>query len=95
MSQEDRNPVLADSAEAKYVKIRIADQESSVLEYEVRACALMGEIKRDFARRLGIDLSRLRFICDGQLVVDTDTPQELELKDGDMIEVISSYRVVF
>lgn len=36
----------------------------------------------------GKSLTSVRFLCEGQRIIETQTPQELELEEGDEISVV-------
>ena len=42
---------------------------------------------RLYSKRMGYPLAAFRFVFDGVRVTDNDTPNSLEMVDGDMIEV--------
>ena len=41
-----------------------------------------------FCQRQGVDISSVRFLFDGTRIRENQTPQELEMEDGDSIDVV-------
>ena len=41
-----------------------------------------------FCQRQGVNLNAVRFLFDGERLRDTQTPEGLEMEDGDVIDVM-------
>lgn len=48
----------------------------------------MDKVFGAYARRKGVDKAQLRFLVDGERVKVDDTPETLELEDGDQVDVV-------
>ena len=47
----------------------------------------MGKLKKSYSDRQGVAVTSLRFLFDGRRINDDETPKQLEMEDGDVIEV--------
>lgn len=67
------------------VSIIVRSQEAEVNFKAKRERPLM-KLMSSFCRRQGKNPNSVRFIYDGQRLKDGNTPDELEMEDGDVIE---------
>ena len=67
--------------------VHIKDQHNNELMFRVKPTTLWGKIMDNYSTRMGVDLSRARFLFDGQRIQKTDTPQSLDMADEDIVEV--------
>ena len=63
------------------------------IHFKVKLATQLGKVKNAWSQRMGIQLSRLRFMFKSQYINDEDTPLTLQMKDGDIIEVFMSNTV--
>lgn len=56
--------------------------------YKVKRSTKMSSVFRAYAARNGLNLQLLRFMLDGDRVRPEDTPDSLEIEDGEQLEVI-------
>ena len=49
----------------------------------------LGKLKKVCSKRMGVQVSRLRFRFKSERIYDCDTPKGLKMKDGDIIEVFT------
>merc|ERR1719183_1259677 len=48
----------------------------------------MDKVFGAYARRKGVDKNQLRFLVDGERVKIDDTPETLDMEDGDQVDVV-------
>ena len=48
----------------------------------------MKKLMNAYADRQGVQLRSIRFLFDGERIREDQTPQDLELEDGDSIDVV-------
>lgn len=68
--------------------IRIRDQSGEETFFAVKESTRMAKIFNSYALRKGIDERALRFFIDGEQIQSEQTPRELDLEDGDVIDVM-------
>ena len=74
------------------VAIEVKDWNNKVIYFKVKLTTQLGKLKNSWSERMGIQLSRLRFVFQSKHINDDDTPETLKMKDGDIIEVYMSPR---
>ncbi|KAJ9099718.1 hypothetical protein QFC20_005596 [Naganishia adeliensis] len=55
--------------------------------FKIKRTTKLNKLKNAYADRVGKQVNSIRFFYDGRRVQDEDTPESLELEDGDAIEV--------
>ncbi|GMR33032.1 hypothetical protein PMAYCL1PPCAC_03227, partial [Pristionchus mayeri] len=72
----------------EYIYLRLVGQDSRELHYRVKKekCPWI-KIKSEYAGRVGVPLSSLRFLYMGREIKDEDTPKCLGMKENDYIDV--------
>ncbi|EED87814.1 predicted protein, partial [Thalassiosira pseudonana CCMP1335] len=70
------------------ITIRTRDPLGEELSIRMKLDTKMKLVMRVFARRKGLDVSRVRFLLDGERICEENTPRSLELNDQDIIDVV-------
>ena len=78
-SPSDGGPVLT---------IRIRDQTGEEKYFRVKPQTRMEKVFKFYAKKKGVDCHSLKFYICGERIPYLDTPQSLELEDGDQIDVL-------
>ena len=73
--------------ETESILLKVRDQEANETVYKVKMSIRMGKLKRSYAEQVGVDVSSLKFLLNGQRINDEDTPQILKMEEDDLIEV--------
>ena len=76
-------------AEAKdgHILLKVVDQNDEKVAVRMKKKSNFTKLKKMYCDRVGIPLTSLRFIFDSRRIGDMDTPEKLEMEDGDVIEV--------
>jgi small ubiquitin-related modifier len=85
----DTSPKKAQKEEtnSEYIKIRVVDADSIEVQFKAKKTTNMGKLMQSYSDRKNVDLNVLRFLFDDRRIKADDTPKELGLEDGDIIEV--------
>ena len=87
--QQAKRPRVTSAGGANQVlTIRIRDQTGEETYFKVKPQTRMDKVFNAFATKKGVDCDSLRFMIDGERIPLLDTPQSLELEDGDQIDVL-------
>lgn len=82
---------MSDQAKAEgseeYIKLKVVGQDNSEVHFKVKLTTNMGKLKKSYSDRQGVPVNSLRFLFDGKRINDDETPKQLEMEDGDTIEV--------
>ena len=91
--QQAKRPRVTSAGGANQVlTIRIRDQYGEETYFKVKPQTRMDKVFNAFATRKGVHCNSLKFMIDAQRISDLDTPQSLELEDGDQIDVMPELR---
>jgi len=67
------------------ITLHVRDDYGEVTQFKVRSSTQMSEIFEVYASRKGVDVSSFRYLFEGKIIQETDTPDKLDLKDEDLI----------
>ena len=75
------------SATTDRLTIRVRDNGQNELHFTVKKSTRLVKLIDAWCERHGISRIGKRFLVDGSVIHDEDTPESLEMEDGDMVEV--------
>uniref|UniRef100_A0A2K5DKW0 Small ubiquitin-related modifier n=1 Tax=Aotus nancymaae TaxID=37293 RepID=A0A2K5DKW0_AOTNA len=61
--------------------------DSSEIHFKVKMTTPLKKLKEWYCDRQGVPMNSLRFLFEGQRIADNHTPEELGMKEDDVIEV--------
>ncbi|KAH7274612.1 Ubiquitin-like domain-containing protein [Fusarium falciforme] len=73
-------------ANTEHLNIKVTDNNNEVF-FKIKRTTKLEKLMGAFCERQGKALSSVRFLFDGTRVQPTDTPDALEMQDGDTLEV--------
>lgn len=79
-------PEAGDNESAVHLNIKVTDGSSEVF-FKINRKTQMSKLMKAFCGRQGKELETVRFLYDGTRVQPGDTPNDLDLQDGDYLEV--------
>lgn len=68
-----------------HINLKVSDGSAEIF-FKIKRSTPMKRLMEAFCKRQGKDLSSLRFLIDGTRVSPDNTPDDLDLEDGDTIE---------
>ncbi|BEI82392.1 hypothetical protein CcaverHIS002_0302600 [Cutaneotrichosporon cavernicola] len=68
------------------IKIRATD--SSEVFFKIKKTTKLNKLKTAYADRVGHDPTAIRLLFDGARILDNQTAEDLDLEDGDVLEVL-------
>ncbi|KZZ94826.1 Small ubiquitin-related modifier, SUMO [Moelleriella libera RCEF 2490] len=88
MSNEDRTSQEHTEAPAntEHLNIKVTDNNNEVF-FKIKRSTKLEKLMNAFCERQGKSISSVRFLFEGSRVQPTDTPDALEMTDGDTLEV--------
>ena len=75
---------MEDNSEEKTVQIKI-QSSGGELTFKVKKSTPFSKIFKAFADKNGVPTGTHKFTFDGQTIKDSDTPESLQVEDGDSI----------
>lgn len=76
-----------EAARTEKIRLKVIDQDGNDILFAVKMTAAIGKLKRSYSERVGVPIKSLRFFFDGNRINDEETPNSLEMKQDDVIEV--------
>lgn len=70
----------------EHLNIKVTDNNNEVF-FKIKRSTKLEKLMTAFCERQGKTLASVRFLFEGQRVQPTDTPDTLEMADGDSLEV--------
>ncbi|KAL6690287.1 ubiquitin-related domain-containing protein [Trichoderma compactum] len=90
MSENDNNQSPGDRQDpppnTEHLNIKVTDNNNEVF-FKIKRSTKLEKLMTAFCERQGKSLNSVRFLFDGTRVQPTDTPDALEMADGDTLEV--------
>ena len=71
---------------SEHLNIKVTDNNNEVF-FKIKRSTKLDKLMNAFCERQGKSLNSVRFLFEGQRVQPTDTPDTLEMQDGDTLEV--------
>ncbi|KAK3996458.1 ubiquitin-related domain-containing protein [Cladorrhinum sp. PSN332] len=70
----------------EHLNIKVTDNNNEVF-FKIKRSTKLEKLMSAFCERQGKSVTSVRFLFEGQRVQPTDTPDTLEMQDGDCLEV--------
>ena len=70
------------------LNLRVVSQDGSELFFKMKKTIPMSKLMNAYCQRQGVNLNAVRFIFDGSRLNSSQTPEDLEMEDGDVIDVM-------
>jgi len=74
------------SAGSDVIRLKVVREGKDVIQFKVKQTTPIGMMKKAYSKQVGIPIYSLRFLWDGQRINDDDTPEKMEMEEGDIIE---------
>jgi len=75
-----------EEGQQEHLNIKVTDSNNEVF-FKIKRSTQLSKLMNAFCERQGKNIQSCRFMFDGQRVQQQDTPDTLEMQDGDMLEV--------
>ncbi|MCJ1450385.1 hypothetical protein MMC28_000716 [Mycoblastus sanguinarius] len=88
MSDRDQSPAGGNAEEPKseHLNIKVTDNNNEVF-FKIKRTTALSKLMNAFCERQGKSPQSVRFLFDGSRVNPTDSPDSLDMADGDTLEV--------
>ncbi|NXU21083.1 SUMO3 protein, partial [Pardalotus punctatus] len=73
--------------DSDHIELKFARQDGSVLQFRIKRHTPLSKLMDVYCCRRGLSMSQIRFLFDGQLIEEANTPVQLEMEDNYMTEV--------
>ena len=71
-----------------HINLRVVSEDGQEVHFKIRRNAPMLKLMNAFCTKKGKSIDSVKFMCDGKLMNKENTAKELDMEDGDTIEVV-------
>merc|ERR1712137_1047291 len=82
MSEEDKKDVV------DAINLKVVTQDGNEIFFKCKKTTPLQKLMNAFCNRQGVSMQSVRFLFDGQRLREQQTPSELDMEDGDVIDVM-------
>ncbi|KAI9860352.1 MAG: hypothetical protein M1824_003127 [Vezdaea acicularis] len=75
-----------DAAPTEHLNIKVTDNNNEVF-FKIKRTTALKKLMDAFCERQGKNPASVRFLFDGSRITQTDSPETLDMQDGDTLEV--------
>ncbi|KAJ3215574.1 Small ubiquitin- modifier 1 [Dinochytrium kinnereticum] len=72
--------------EVRHVNLKVVGPDGTEIAFKIKRSTPLQRLMDAYVAKTGVDSKTIRFLVDGSRIQGTQTPDELELEDGDQIE---------
>ncbi|KAG5518441.1 hypothetical protein PMAC_002836 [Pneumocystis sp. 'macacae'] len=80
-SEEDKKPT-------EHINLRVVGHDNNEVFFKIKRHTPLRKLMEAYCERQGKSMNTLRFLVDGERARPEQTPAELDMEDGDQIEVM-------
>ncbi|KAF9116014.1 hypothetical protein BGX27_005247 [Mortierella sp. AM989] len=81
----DKKP---EAGSAEHINLKVVGQDQSEVFFKIKRSTQLKKLMEAYCERQGKAVASVRFLYDGDRIQPTNTPNELEMEDGDSIDVM-------
>ncbi len=74
--------------DAQHINIKVKAQDGTEIFFKIKRSTQLKKLMDAYCTRQGLSGNQCRFIFDGERLKDDDTPDKLEMENGDEIDVM-------
>jgi len=81
---------MADDKKAEgseHINLKVLGQDGSVVHFKIKKNTPLRKLMSAYCDRTSVKMEQMRFRFDGQAISENETPSQLEMEDGDTIDV--------
>ena len=71
-----------------HINIKVKAQDGTEIYFKIKRTTQLKKLMDAYCQRQGLASNQCRFIFDGERIKDDDTPDNLEMENGDEIDVM-------
>ena len=78
----------AGAGKEQHINIKVKAQDGTEIYFKIKRTTQLKKLMDAYCQRQGLANNQCRFIFDGERIKDDDTPESLEMENGDEIDVM-------
>eukprot|EP00897_Mesotaenium_endlicherianum_P000635 jgi/Mesen1/10572/ME000085S09903 len=71
-----------------HINLKVKGQDGNEVFFRIKATATLQKLMKAYCERQSVDLASIAFLFDGRRLRPDQTPQDLEMEDGDEIDAM-------
>ena len=71
-----------------FLNLKVETQHGEEIYFKMKYTSPLQKLMHAFCNRQGVDMNTVSFLFDGDEIISTETPLDLDMQDGDVIDVI-------
>ena len=71
-----------------HINIKVKAQDGTEIFFKIKRTTQLKKLMDAYCTRQGLSINQCRFIFDGERLKDDDSPEKLEMENGDEIDVM-------
>ena len=76
------------TTDAQHINVKVKAQDGTEIFFKIKRTTVLKKLMDAYCTRQGVASTQCRFIFDGERLKDDDTPDKLEMENGDEIDVM-------
>uniref|UniRef100_A0A7S0T4E4 Ubiquitin-like domain-containing protein n=1 Tax=Erythrolobus madagascarensis TaxID=708628 RepID=A0A7S0T4E4_9RHOD len=87
--EKDAKPKVEDAtANADQINLKVKDVDGNEVNFKIKRTTQLQKLMKAYSERLGANIQTYRFMFDGKRVENDDTPEKLDMDEGDCIDAM-------
>ena len=70
------------------INLKVVAQDGNIVFFKLGMSTRMHRLMTAYCQRQGVDMQAVRFLFDGARLRETHTPDDVDMEDGDAIDVM-------
>jgi len=88
VTQTDEKKPLDGQGGGQHINLKVKGQDGGEVFFRIKSTATLRKLMNAYCDRQSVDPSSIAFLFDGRRLRAEQTPQELEMEDGDEIDAM-------
>merc|ERR1712230_258322 len=72
----------------EHINLKVVTQDGNEIYFKCKQTTPLQKLMHAFCNRQGVSMNSVRFLFDGNRINETQTPSQLDMEDGDVIDVM-------
>lgn len=90
MSDTESKPVKGenDGEGSEHINLKVKGQDGNIVHFKIKKKTQLKKLMEAYCARQSLQMDQIRFLFDGNRLRDTQTPDELDMEDDDVIDAM-------
>ncbi|KAJ1959888.1 SUMO protein smt3, partial [Dimargaris xerosporica] len=84
----DQKPAVKPEGSSEHLNIKVVSADSSEVHFKIKRSTPLRKLMETYCDRTGKNMNSVRFLFEGNRVLESHTPKDLDMEDGDTIDVM-------